>query len=135
MKSSNDVPVFVPMARSRLATDAWLASINSSTIAESVSIAAGTRLAHGSGALVSVRAGMKSPRSTMVWSASPMSGSDRPMISNRAARLAGDPKTVGGVDERPPPRREHRARRGQLPHREPERFHGVGHHLRVADGD
>jgi len=38
------------------------------------------------------------------------------------------------VDEQPPAGRVHWRERGQLPHGKPQRSHGVGHHLLVADG-
>ena len=35
----------------------------------------------------------------------------------------------------PPPGLAHRPWRRQLPHRETQRLHGIGHHLLMADGD
>ena len=45
---------------------------------------------------------MKSPRSRMVCSASPISGSDFPRTSRRPARLDGEARAMGDVDEQPP---------------------------------
>ncbi len=42
---------------------------------------------------------------------------------------------LGDVDEQPAAGDAHRPSRRQLPHREPERLHRLGHHLLVADGD
>ena len=40
----------------------------------------------------------------------------------------------GDIDEQPPAGHVHRPRCGQLPKGEPQRLHGVGHHLRMTDG-
>ena len=78
---------------------------------------------------------MKSPRSRMVCSASPISGSDLPRASRRPARLAGEASALGDVDEQPPAGLGHGRGGRQLPEGEPEGLHGVGHHLLMTDGD
>ncbi len=78
---------------------------------------------------------MKSPRSRTVCSASPISGSALPRTSRRPARLAGDARRLGDVDEQPPAGLVHRPRGRQLPQGEPQGLHGVGHHLLMTDGD
>ena len=80
--------------------------------------------------------GMKSPRSRMVCSASPISGSDFPRPPRRDLR--GSPvKPASGVTStnRPPACLGHGTRGRQLPDGEPQGLHGVGHHLLMTDGD
>ena len=77
---------------------------------------------------------MKSPRSTMVCSASAdqrigLPRPARPCAAGRCRQLPGD------VDEQPPGGLVHGSGRRQLPHGHPQRLHGVGHHLLMADGD
>ena len=88
MKSSSADPDFPRMSRCNAATDAWLLPISSVTIAGSVSIGAGAAPAGGPPGASSGSDGMKSPRSMMVCSASPISGSDCARAS-MFARLAG----------------------------------------------
>src|SRR5260370_947706 len=72
-------------------------------MAASVSIEAGSLPGGISPGPPSGRAGMKSPRSTTVRSASPSSGSDLPATSSRPARLAGDPSAwVTSTNSLPP---------------------------------
>ena len=77
------------MVRARAAFDAWLRSISSVTMAGSVASGGGASRGGPAGAS-SGGAGRRSPRSTMVCSASPISGSPLPMTSRRAARLPGE---------------------------------------------
>ena len=135
MKSSSADPDFVRMSRFRAAMEAWLRSISSVTMAGSVSIGAGAPPAGGPPGPSSGSDGMKSPRSRMVCSASPISGSDFPRTSRRPARLAGEARRLGDVDEQPPAGLVHRREGRQLPHGEPQGLHGVGHHLLMTDGD
>ena len=79
--------------------------------------------------------GMKSPRSRTVCSASPISGSHRPMTSRSAARLAGDARRRVTSTNSLPPASCIGPAGGQLPHGEPQRLHGVRHHLLVTDRD
>ena len=78
---------------------------------------------------------MKSPRSRTVCSASPISGSTSPEHVQQGGAARGRRQALGDVDEQPPAGLVHRRERRQLPHGEPERLHGVGHHLLVTDGD
>ena len=110
MKSSRADPDFVRMSRFNAATEAWLRPISSVTMAGSVSIGAGAPPGGGPPGPSSGSDGMKSPRSTMVCSASPMSGSDLPRASRRPARLAGEARRSGDVDEQPPAGLGHRPR-------------------------
>ena len=124
------------MSRCKAAMDAWLRAISSVTMAGSVSIGAGAPPAGAAGRGPSSGSDrMKSSRSTMVCSASPISGSDLPRTSRRPARLAGEARRLGDVDEQPPAGLVHRPQGRQLPQREPEGLHGVGHHLLMTDGD
>ena len=103
MKSSSAGPDFVRMSRFKAATEAWLLSIRSVTIAGSVSIGAGGSPAGGAPGASSGSDGMKSPRSRTVCSASLISGSDFPMRSRRPARLAGDARRrVASTNSLPP---------------------------------
>jgi hypothetical protein len=77
------------MSRLRAATDAWLRSISSVTMAGSVSIGAGAAPAGGPAGPASGSDGMKS-RSRIVCSASPISGSWLPSIARKPARPEGD---------------------------------------------
>ena len=90
MKSSSADPDFVRMSRFKAAIEAWLRPISSATIAGSVSIGSGAPPAGAPPGPSSGSDGMKSPRSRMVCSASPISGSDFPRTSMRPARLAGE---------------------------------------------
>ena len=135
MKSSSAGPDFAAMSRFSAAMEAWLRSISSVTMAGSVSIGAGALSAGVPAGSSSGRAGMKSPRSRMVRSASPISGSDLPRAFSRPARLAGEPSSwVTSTNSRPPASAIGRRGR-QLPQREPQGLHRVGHHLLMADGD
>ena len=78
---------------------------------------------------------MKSPRSRMVCSASPISGSDFPSDLQEACAARRRSQALGDVDEQPPAGLVHRPGGRQLPHGEPQRLHGVGHHLLMTDGD
>ena len=103
MKSSSAGPDFVRMSRFNVAMEAWLRSISSATMAGSVSIGAGALSAGVPPGSSSGRAGMKSPRSRMVCSASPISGSDLPRAFRRPARLAGEPSAwVTSTNSLPP---------------------------------
>ena len=135
MKSSSADPDFVRMSRFRAAMDAWLCSISSVTIAGSVSIGAGAPPAGGPAGPSSGSDGMKSPRSRMVCSASPISGSDLPDHLQEARAARRRRQALGDVDEQPPAGLVHRRERHQLVQGEPERLHGVGHHLLVTDGE
>ena len=138
MKSSSAGPDFVSdLALQRRRSTPRLARSARRRCAGSVSIGARARrtAAAPRAEPASGSDGMKSPRSRIVCSASPISGSDLPEHPSRPARLAGDARICGDVDEQPPARFVHRPRRRQLPHREPERLHRVGHHLLMADGD
>ena len=136
MKSSSAGPDFVRMSRFRAATDAWLRSISSVTMAGSVSIGAGARRrAAARPGPSSGSDGMKSPRSRTVCSASPISGSDLPHELQEAGAARRRSQALGDVDEQPPAGLVHRRRGRQLPEGEPEGLHGVGHHLLVTDGD
>ena len=131
------------MSRFNAAMEAWLRAIRSATIAGSVSIGSAggaERAARGAagrrpaGALVGSD-GMKSPRSRMVCSASPISGSPFPMTARRPARLAGEARArVTSTNSRPP---ASAMGRGVVicQNGEPQGLHGVGHHLPVTDGD
>ncbi len=79
--------------------------------------------------------GMKSPRSRTVCSASRISGSDLPddLQEARAARGRGQARVTSTNSL--PPASCIGARGRQLPHREPQGLHGVGHHLLVTDGE
>ncbi len=90
MNSSSADPDCDRMACLRASTDAWLASISSVTIAGSVSIEAGAPPGGGPAGTSSGSVGMKSPRSTRLCSASPISGSPWRIISSRPARLVGE---------------------------------------------
>ena len=79
--------------------------------------------------------GTKSSRSRTVCSASPVSGSDLPESVQDAGAAGGrGQRWVTSTNSRPPASAIG-ARRRHLPERQPERLHGVGHHLLVADGD
>jgi hypothetical protein len=90
MKSSSADPDLVWMSRFKAAIEAWLRAISSATMAGSLSIGAGAPPAGATPGSSSGSDGMKSPRSRMVWSASPISGSDHPRTFRRPARLAGE---------------------------------------------
>ena len=66
--------------------------------------------------------GRKSPRSTTVCSASPISGSDFPRASNRFGAAGRRSQLPGDVDEQPPARFGHGPRSRHLPEREPKGF-------------
>ena len=103
MKSSSASPDFVAMSRSAAATDAWLRSISSVTMAGSVSIGAGEPPNSGPGAPSSGSGRMKPSRSRTVCSASPISGSDLRSASRRPARVAGEAsRRVTSTNRRPP---------------------------------
>ena len=91
MKSSSAVPDFPRMSRCKAAIDACVPSMSSITMAGSGSIGVGAPANGGVATPSSSRVGTKSPRSTMVCSASPTSGSDR-HSARRLARLDGDAK-------------------------------------------
>jgi hypothetical protein len=91
MKSNSAVPDFVWMLRFKAAMDAWLRPISSVTMAGSVWIGAGAPPARGPAGPPSSAGseGMKSPRSRMVCSASPISGSPSPgPLGGRRGSLA-----------------------------------------------
>ena len=115
--------------------DAWLRSISSVTMAGSVSIGAGAPPAGGPPGPSSGSDGMKSPRSRMVCSASPISGSDSPQDLQEAGAARWRSQASGDVDEQPPAGLVHRPEGRQLPQGEPQGLHGVGHHLLMTDGD
>ena len=118
------------------AMEAWPRSMSSLTMAGSVSIVAGCAAAPASRAWSSSGAtGMKSARSRTVRSASPISGSDLPMPVTQAGAAGRRGEQLGDVDEQPPAGLGHRPPRRQLPHRQPQGLHRVGHHLLVTDGD
>ena len=136
MKSSSAGPDFVRMSRFRAATDAWLRSISSVTMAGSVSIGAGAP------------AGAAAPRGALVRErrdevAAVEDGLQRvpdqriglPEQLQEAGAARRRRQALGDVDEQPPAGLVHRRRGRQLPDGEPERLHGVGHHLLVTDGD
>ena len=109
MKSSSADPDLVRMSRFRAATEAWLRSISSATMAGSVSIGAGGAGGAGgapAGGATGASSGSdrtKSPRSRTVSSASRISGSPVPITSRRAARVAGDARrAVTSTNSRPP---------------------------------
>ena len=103
MKSSSADPDFVRMSRFKAATEAWLRPISSVTMAGSVSIGAGAPPAGGPPGPSSGSDGMKSPRSRMVCSASPISGSAVPRTSRVAARLVGEARRwVTSTNSLPP---------------------------------
>ena len=133
MKSNSAAPDCARMSRFKAAMDAWLRPISSVTMAGSVSIGSGAAAAGGPPRPSSGIDGMK-PRSRIVCSASPISGSF-PSASRTAARLAGEARRGGDVDEQPAAGLVHPRDRDQLVHGEPQGLHGVGHHLLVTDGD
>ena len=135
MKSSSAGPDFVRMSRFKAAMEAWLRSISSATMAGSVSIGAGAPPAGGPPGPSSGSDGMKSPRSRMVCSASPISGSALPRTSRRPARLAGEARRRVTSTNSLPPASCIGAQGRQLPQGEPQGLHGVGHHLLMTDGD
>ena len=95
MKSSSASPDVVRMSRCSAAIEARLPATSSVTMAGSVSIGAGGPPAGGAPGGPppgpwSGGDGRKSPRSTMLCSASPMSGSDVPRASRSPARVAGE---------------------------------------------
>ena len=115
--------------------EAWLRSISSATMAGSVSIG-------GGGAASRRRAG------TLVWErrdevAAVEDGLQRVtdqrigfrQESRRPARLAGEARILGDVDEQPAAGLVHGPACRQLEQGEPEGLHGVGHHLLMTDGD
>ena len=104
-------------------------------MAGSVSIGAGAPPAGGPPGPSSGSDGMKSPRSTTVCSASPISGSDLPEELQEACPARRRRQILGDVDEQPPAGVVHRPERRELPHRQPQGLHGVGHHLLMTDGD
>ena len=102
-KSNSAGPVFVRMSPFNAAMEAWLRSISSATMAGSVSIGADAPRTGGPPGPPSGSAGMKSPRSRTVSSASLINGSPLPMTSRRPARLAGEAKRrVTSTNSRPP---------------------------------
>ena len=115
--------------------DAWLRPISSVTMAGSVSIGAGAPPAGGPPGPSSGSDGMKSPRSRMVCSASPISGSDFPSDLQEACAARRRSQALGDVDEQPPAGLVHPRERRQLEQGEPQGLHGVGHHLLMTDGD
>ena len=84
MKSSSAGPDFVRMSRFAAAIEAWLRAISSATMAGSVSIGSAAPPSGGPPGSSSGSDGMKSPRSRMVCSASPISGSDFPRTLEEA---------------------------------------------------
>ena len=93
------------MSRLMAATEASVRAISSSTMAGSVSIGAGAPPAGGAAGPSAGGDGMKSPRSTMVCSASPINGSDLPRPSTRPCAARRRRQLLGDVDEqsaRPP---------------------------------
>ena len=135
MKSSSADPDFVRMSRFRAAIEAWVRPISSVTMAGSVSIGAGAPPAGGPPGPSSGSDGMKSPRSRMVCSASPISGSDLRQGLQEACAARRRSQALGDVDEQPPAGLVHRRERRQLEQGEPQGLHGVGHHLLMTDGD
>ena len=102
MKSISAAPDSPRMSRLRVATEAWFCSIRSATTAGSVSIGAGGT-AGGATAGASSATDAMNPRSMMVSSASPISGSPRPSIATSPGRLAGDARrAVTSTNSRPP---------------------------------
>ncbi len=141
MKSNSAEPDFAGSSRFRAAIDAWVRWISSATIAGSFSIGAGGLPVGNPAPRRSRRAprpapsGRSRPRSRRVCSASRISGSDFPMPARRAARFAGEARAAVTSTNSLPPAVEHGPARGELPHRQPERLHRVGHHLLMADGE
>ena len=135
MKSNSADPDFVRMSRFNVAIDASLRSISSATTAGSVSIGAG---ASPVGVLLgpsSGRVGMKSPRSRMFCSASPDQRIASPHDLQEVAAARWRRQARGDVDEQPSAGLVHWPGGRQLPKGEPQRLHGVGHHLPMADRD
>ena len=91
MKSSRADPDFVRMSLFNAVMEAWLRWISWATMAGSVSIGAGAPPTGITPGPSSGSIGMKSPRSKMVCSASPINGSDLPKTSRRPARLKDEP--------------------------------------------
>ena len=135
MKSSSADPDFVWMSRFKAATEAWLRPISSVTMAGSVSIGSGASAGGAAPGPSSGSEGMKSPRSRMVSSASPISGSDFPRASRTAARLAGEARRLVTSTNSLPPASYMGAGVISRNSGEPQGFHGVRHHLLVTDGD
>ena len=103
MKSSSATPDFVRISRVIEAMEASLRAISSSTMAGSVSIAADPPPGGAHPAPSSGSDGMKSPRSRMVCSASPISGSDFPRSPKSPARLSGEARIrVTSTNSLPP---------------------------------
>jgi len=85
------------------AMEAWVRAISASTMAGSGSIGASPLLCGVQAGASSGGGGMKSPRSRTVCTASPISGSDFPIIPTRPARLAGEARIrVTSTKSRPP---------------------------------
>ncbi len=103
MKSNSADPDFVRMSRFDAAMDAWVRSISSVTMAGSVSIGSGAPPGRGPGEPSSGSGRMKPSRSRMVFTASPISGSDFPMSSRSSTPLVGEASLrVTSTNRRPP---------------------------------
>ena len=135
MKSSSADPDFVRMSRFKAAMDAWLRSISSVTMAGSVSIGAG---APPGGAQAGTLVRERRDEVAAVEDGLQRVPDQRigfPHDLQEAARLAGDARILGDVDEQPPAGLGHGPGGRQLPEGEPQGLHGVGHHLLMTDGD
>ena len=123
------------MSRCRVAREASLRPISPVTMAGSVSIGTGAPKTGVKSGSSSVRVATKSPRCqdglervADQWIGSPQ-GLDVVGATRRRSQQRGD------VDEQPSARHRHGPRRRQLPEGQPQRLHGVGHHLLMTDGD
>ena len=102
MKSNSAGPDFVLISRRSSASEAWVFATSSVTMAGSVSSAGGAAPAGGPAGASSGSNGMK-PRSTTVWSASPISGSSLRIMVRRAPRIAGDARRCATSTNSLPP--------------------------------
>ena len=134
MKSSSADPDFVGMSRFKAVMDAWLRPISSATMAGSVSIGAGAPPA-------SAPPGPVRERQDEV--AAFENGLERvpdqrigfPQDLQEACAARWRSQDLRDVDEQPPAGLVHGPACRQLPHREPQGLHGVGHHLLMTDGE
>ncbi len=135
MKSNSSGPVFVRMSRFKAATDAWLRSIRSVTMAGSVSIGSGASAggATPSPSSVQQRDEVAAVEDGLQRVSDQRIRSPQGLQDRRAARRRS--QALGDVDEEPPAGLVHGCRGRQQEEGEPERLHGVRHHLLVTDGD
>src|SRR5713226_7872893 len=126
MKSSSADPDFVRMSRFREAMEAWLRAISSATMAGSVSIGAG-------GTLV-----LERPDEVAAFEDGLQRVPDQRIgfpQGQDACAARWRSQAPGDVDEQPPAGFVHGPAGRQLPHGDPQRLYGVGHHLSMADRD